>query len=772
MRRFVLTIAVLWVFAPTDLFARSSMNRGGVAVAGLAPGDFLEGDAGLTPVTAFIRLLTPNNGPLTGTYQTVDGTATAADNDYVPDSGTFTIPAGTIETSITVNIRGDTRVESDETFSIEFTNVTNPPLVVTIVNDDVPVVTVANASVNEGNPGTVPLFVLSFPVTLTAPAAIAVQVTYVTADGTATAGQDYQATAGTLTFAPGQTLRTVAVSVNADTTFEPNETVLLTVTAPGSTPVTATGTIVNDDPRAPSRLTIVSGNGQSGIVGRRLAQPLVVLVVDETGAAVTGATVQWRVTRGTAQLDPPSSTTTAEGRASTNVTLDSLGPVEIEASVGQVAPVTFTLGSVTSLAARATGPVAVPIAVVLDGICARNEATFNGVCSALGRLPDEQLTPALERVAPQQSGAESKVASEVMSFVTSGIGARLTALRSGTERFSLQQFSLRSNGRDVPVALLAKALFSAGADQQTDAGGVAEDDYNGWSAYLSGNLGSGERRARDGQLGFDLETRGIMAGLDRQFGDAVFGASLNLMQLDSKLDDSAGSLDTSGYALSVYGSRGGLFAGNSNPGTGTGTRYDGVHVDGSVTIGRNKYEAEHDVEIAPLPVSRARSENDANVFAVSAGTGLDAHRGRTDFDASLTGTWSRASIDDLSEEGSGPLILFVQGHEIESLVATAGLSVRSALPVPFGVLLPTFRGEMVHEFKSAARLVTARFLRDTLGTSFTVPLDRPDANYAKLSAGLQAVFPRGVSAYVEVTQDVLRSDLRYRNIQFNVSKSF
>jgi hypothetical protein len=88
------------------------------------------------------------------------------------------------------------------------------------------------------------------------------------------------------------------------------------------------------------------------------------------------------------------------------------------------------------------------------------------------------------------------------------------------------------------------------------------------------------------------------------------------------------------------------------------------------------------------------------------------------------------------------------------------------------VLLPTFRGEMIHEFKSGARLVTARFLRDSSESSFTIPLDRPDANYAKLAAGLQAVFPRGISAFVEVTQDVLRSDLRYRNIQFNVSKSF
>src|SRR4029079_6600121 len=142
------------------------------------------------------------------------------------------------------------------------------------------------------------------------------------------------------------------------------------------------------------------------------------------------------------------------------------------------------------------------------------------------------------------------------------------------------------------------------------------------------------------------------------------------------------------------------------------------------------------------------SENDANIFAVAGVAGFEGHSGRTDFDFSLSRAWSRASIDDLTEEGSGPLILFVQGHDIDSLVGTAAFSVKSAWPVSFGTLLPNFRAELIHEFKDAARFVTARFVRDQLGTSFTVPLDQPDANYGKLAAGLQASFAHGFAAYV------------------------
>jgi outer membrane autotransporter protein len=605
---------------------------------------------------------------------------------------------------------------------------------------------------------------MPFVVTIAPAPEVPVEVTYATANGSATGGEDYQSTQGTLAFPAGTTQQNVIVNVIGDTNFEPDETFTLAVTPPGGSAVAATGTILNDDARSASRVTIVSGNNQQGRPGQPLPEPLIVQVLDEVGGAVAGAVVQWQVTRGDAELDPATSTTGADGRASTNVNLRSVGPIDVEARVGELAPVTFSLNSQTGFESRAEGPVAVPVARALDQVCASNDPAFAEACRALVALPDDDLTPALERVAPQQSGAQAKVASEIVSAVTSGVRARLSSLRGRTDRMSVQQLALNLNGRAVPVGALVHALFQQ--DALSDAGGE-EPDYNGWSAFLSGNLGDGERIGRSGQLGFDLESQGLMFGADRLFGESVFGAAIHLMQLDAELSNAVGSLETSAWALSVYASRGGFFA-SGNP----AASFDGVHFDGSLSYGRNTYDAEHNVDIAGLPLSRATSSNDASVFAVSGGTGIEAHRGRTDFDFSLAGTWSRTDIDALTEEGSGPLILFVQGQEIDSLVATAGLNVRSAFAVPFGTLLPSVRAEMIHELRDGARLVTARFLRDRQGTSFTVPLDQPDANYGKLGAGLQGVFPYGYSASVEVTQDVLRSDLHFRTLQFTVYKSF
>ena len=109
-------------------------------------------------------------------------------------------------------------------------------------------VSVADARVAEGADATV-----DFAVTLSRAASEAVTVDYATSDGTAKAGVDYTAVSGTLTFAPGETEKTVSVSVLDDSHDEGEETFTLTLSnvAGGNAyleDATATGTIENSDP--------------------------------------------------------------------------------------------------------------------------------------------------------------------------------------------------------------------------------------------------------------------------------------------------------------------------------------------------------------------------------------------------------------------------------------------------------------------------------------------------------------------------------------------
>ena len=117
----------------------------------------------------------------------------------------------------------------------------------------VPSVSIGDVSLAEGNSGTTQF---SFSVTLSAPSTSTVTVQYSTSDGTAVAGSDYTAVSGTVTFAPGETQKTVEVSVTGDTTLESDETFFVNLTSPADVALgdgRGRGTIGNDEP-GPDRL--------------------------------------------------------------------------------------------------------------------------------------------------------------------------------------------------------------------------------------------------------------------------------------------------------------------------------------------------------------------------------------------------------------------------------------------------------------------------------------------------------------------------------------
>ncbi|RAI88307.1 MBG domain-containing protein [Algoriphagus yeomjeoni] len=199
----------------------SATSGGGVTVTFPIPGAMnLEGTA--AAIESFLN--TPSNIQYTNALgSTGDNAATlsvsATDNGNTGDGGGTTVNLGVINID----------VESFISFSI------NDP------------------AVTEGNAGTTSL---QFTVSLSAPApAGGATVDYATSDGTATAGSDYTAVNGTLSFAVGETSKTVDISISGDQIVEVDETLTLMLSNPTGTNVTivdasGNGTITNDDQAA------------------------------------------------------------------------------------------------------------------------------------------------------------------------------------------------------------------------------------------------------------------------------------------------------------------------------------------------------------------------------------------------------------------------------------------------------------------------------------------------------------------------------------------
>ena len=202
-------------------------------------------------VMKFAVSLDPASGhTVTVRYATADGTATAG-ADYEAESGTLTFGAGSTQHTVAVPIVNDALDEPDEQFTVTLSAAVHAMLAGgrtttgTIADDDeAPKLTIAHASLSEG------AGVMKFAVSLDPASGHTVTVRYATADGTATAGADYEAESGTLTFGAGSTQHTVAVPIVDDQVSEEMETFMVTLSDPERATLsetTATGTITDDD---------------------------------------------------------------------------------------------------------------------------------------------------------------------------------------------------------------------------------------------------------------------------------------------------------------------------------------------------------------------------------------------------------------------------------------------------------------------------------------------------------------------------------------------
>ncbi len=202
-----------------------------------------------------VTLNQANPSAATTVNYTIGGTATNG-TDYATIASPLVIAAGSTTGTITVNPTADATIEADETVILTLAAGAGYTVGVpnsatgTILNDDLPNLTINDVTANEGNAG---ITNFTFTVSLSAPAGPGgVTFDIGTANGTATAGVDYVAQSLTgQTIPAGSSTYTFTVLVNGDTLNEPSETFFVNVTNVTNAIVSdaqGVGTIVNDDP--------------------------------------------------------------------------------------------------------------------------------------------------------------------------------------------------------------------------------------------------------------------------------------------------------------------------------------------------------------------------------------------------------------------------------------------------------------------------------------------------------------------------------------------
>ena len=227
------------------------------------PVEITEGDSGDKDLIFTINLDTP--APSNGVTVQVDPhNITALEGeDYSRVISSINFNQGELQKTIIYKIHGDTKVEDNETFSIELHNPQNAKLdenkssaIGTIINDDKEIfISIAgDVNITEGDSGTQPL---DFKILLSDPAPIGgVTVQVQPHNITALEGEDYSRNISSIYFAQGEKEKTISFSIKGDTKVEDNETFSIEIDNPQHAKIDenhkiAIGTIINDDGSKP-----------------------------------------------------------------------------------------------------------------------------------------------------------------------------------------------------------------------------------------------------------------------------------------------------------------------------------------------------------------------------------------------------------------------------------------------------------------------------------------------------------------------------------------
>ncbi|MEI5682187.1 Calx-beta domain-containing protein [Mesorhizobium sp. CCNWLW179-1] len=254
----------------------------------------LEGDAGQKNVVFEIRLSQPAPLAFTANYTTVDGTAVAG-TDYVAKSGTVSFVAGQDVAYVTIPVIGNTVSEATERFSLVVTPPANPSIgtdgavgTATILDDDTGSGPVISLSGGEGVVESSSHYI-RYIVSLSEASLNAVTVNFNTRLGTASDADLWDpassgANNGIVTFAPGETSKSIFIRATGDSIDERDETIFLELTNPanaslaGGKSVLRQAGFILDDPADGVGLNIAVTGTNATVTESSATQQLEILV--------------------------------------------------------------------------------------------------------------------------------------------------------------------------------------------------------------------------------------------------------------------------------------------------------------------------------------------------------------------------------------------------------------------------------------------------------------------------------------------------------------
>lgn len=276
--------------------------------------------------------------------------------------------------------------------------------------------------------------------------------------------------------------------------------------------------------------------------------------------------------------------------------------------------------------------------------------------------------------------------------------------------------------------------------RQSGSGASADSIVSRLSVYTNGYSSWQDYNQQDLNPGFRLFDSKATLGADYRFSDHfVAGLSSSYLGSDSQLNGNAGDIDTDGYAFAAYGS---YYLG------------DNFFVDGSFSYSDQSHKTTRNV-IYTNSNQIASAKVDSDTYSAGLVSGYNFFVNGWTITPTMRWMYRSIQMDGYTESMSDPtgaggsLGMTIGKQDYESITGNFGSQISYAWSQSWGVLIPTFSAEYVHEFANDSEQINAR-LTNAVGSTgnFTILSSEVDKDYATISAGASAQFSHGISAFI------------------------
>ncbi len=355
---------------------------------------------------------------------------------------------------------------------------------------------------------------------------------------------------------------------------------------------------------------------------------------------------------------------------------------------------------------------------------------------------NNELAASMQQLSGEEQASQSRLATESSNGQFANLALRMDAIRKGA-RFSAGGMSLALQGAPV---------FGGNAGEHSDGGG--------WSWFLNGAAGFGDRDATRREDEYEYDAYGATFGADFRFDSGlVLGAAFGYSDFEVDFQSSSasssrnltrtvsgGSTESDGFSVSGYGVN----------------QIGRFFVEGVLTWSNSDFDTRRRVAYSAGPGSNnpgedrtmlGSTESDTLAIGASIGTPFDFGAASLYVEGGLN--YLDLSIDayeEIDTTTNGGLNLGYHKQDVDSLQSRVAATLDYRWSTSAGVIIPYVSADWRHEFSNDSEVLRTYYAAHEAVLSeltLEVVTDDPTEDFVELGLGINAVFANRFTAFID-----------------------